>query len=126
VPAKQNLPLPPLVALSDEAPGVGDRPTYDRKEGNVNIVKTRLLAIPLALTISGFAVPSAYSQNVDSKTGVGQRGTPVAPSTDPSQAGSTSTPRPPAGLAKSGTPVEGSKEAMSGKMDQSKVKAKGP
>jgi hypothetical protein len=69
----------------------------------VSILRTQLAAIPLALMIGGFISP-AYSQS-ESKTGVGQRGTPVAPSTDPSQAGSTSTPRRPPGMAKGGTPV---------------------
>ncbi len=63
-------------------------------------IRTRLAVIPLALMIGSLISP-AYSQS-ESKTGEGQRGTPVAPSTDPSQA---STPRPPPGLAKSGTPV---------------------
>jgi hypothetical protein len=60
-----------------------------------------MLAIPLALMIGGIAVPSAYSQS-ESKTGAGARGTPVAPSTEPSQANAS---RPPPGMEKSGTPV---------------------
>jgi hypothetical protein len=67
----------------------------------VSSIRTRLAVIPLALMIGSLISP-AYSQS-ESKTGEGQRGTPVAPSTDPSQA--TSTPQPPPGLAKSGTPV---------------------
>ena len=63
-------------------------------------IRTRLAVIPLALMIGSLISP-AYPQS-ESKTGEGQRGTPVAPSTDPSQA---STPQPPPGLAKSGTPV---------------------
>jgi hypothetical protein len=67
----------------------------------VSTIRTRLAVIPLALMIGSLISP-AYSQS-ESKTGEGPRGTPVAPSTDPSQA--TSTPQPPPGLAKSGTPV---------------------
>jgi hypothetical protein len=67
----------------------------------VSTIRTRLAVIPLALMIGSLISP-AYPQS-ESKTGEGPRGTPVAPSTDPSQA--TSTPQPPPGLAKSGTPV---------------------
>ena len=71
----------------------------------MSTIRTRLAVIPLALMIGGLILISpAYSQS-ESKTGVGQRGTPAAPSTEPSQAGSTSTPRPPPGMDKSGTPV---------------------
>jgi hypothetical protein len=81
-----------------------------RREGNVSSTRTRLAVLPLALMIGSLISP-AYSQN-ESKTGEGPRGTPVAPST-PSQA--TSTPQPPPGLAKSGTPVSKDRsEAMGG------------
>jgi hypothetical protein len=69
----------------------------------VSIIRTWLAVIPLSLVIGGLMSP-AQSQT-ESKTGEGPRGTPVAPSTDPSQSGSASTPRPPPGMAKSGTPV---------------------
>ena len=69
----------------------------------MSTIRTWLAVIPLSLVIGGLLSP-AYSQS-DSKTGEGPRGTPVAPSTNPSQAGSASTPRPPPGMAKSGTPI---------------------
>ena len=69
----------------------------------MSIIRTWLAVIPLSLVIGGLLSP-AYSQS-DSKTGDGPRGTPVAPSTNPSQSGSASTPRPPPGMAKSGTPI---------------------
>jgi hypothetical protein len=68
----------------------------------VSTIRAWLAVIPLSLVI-GALLPPAYSQS--DKTGAGPRGTPVAPSTDPSQPGSASTPRPPPGMAKSGTPV---------------------
>jgi hypothetical protein len=69
-----------------------------------------MFAILLALLISGIVVPSAYSQS-ESKTGAGPRGTPVAPSTEPSQA---EAPRPPPGMDRSGTPVaNGNSQSMS-------------
>jgi hypothetical protein len=76
----------------------------------VSIIRTRLAVIPLALMIGGTAIPAAYSQTDSAKTGVEPRGTKVAPSTEPSQA---SSPRPPSGQDKSGTPVskEGSAAA---------------
>ena len=69
----------------------------------MSTIRTWLAVIPLSLVIGGVLSP-AYSQS-DSKTGDGPRGTPVAPSTNPSQSGSASTPRPPPGMAKSGTPI---------------------
>ena len=69
----------------------------------MSTIRTWLAVIPLSLVIGGLLSP-AYSQS-DSKTGEGPRGTPVAPSTNPSQSGAASTPRPPPGMAKSGTPV---------------------
>jgi hypothetical protein len=64
-----------------------------------------MAVVPLALMICNIAITSAYPQTDESKTGVGPRGTKVAPSTDPSQSGSASTPQPPSGVEKSGTPV---------------------
>jgi hypothetical protein len=109
-----------------------------REEGHVSIFRTRLAAISLALMIGGIVTSPVYAQNLDAKnpdaktldakTGTGPRGTPAAPSTDPAQAQSST--RPPVGMAKSGTPVAGSKEnsreAMSGKPDQISGKSKEP
>jgi len=69
----------------------------------VSTFRTWLAVIPLSVVIGGLMSP-AHSQS-ESKTGEGPRGTPVAPSTDPSQSGTESAPRPPPGMAKSGTPV---------------------
>jgi hypothetical protein len=78
----------------------------------VSTIRTRLAVIPLALIIGSLISP-AYAQS-ESKTGVGQRGTPAAPSTEPDSA---STPRPPPGMEKSGTPVskDSSEAAMPAK-----------
>jgi hypothetical protein len=85
--------------------------------------RTRLAVIPLALMIGGLISP-AYSQS-EAKTGEGPRGTPVAPSTDPSQSGSASTPRPPPGMDKSGTPVaKDSSDAMKAQPPATATKTK--
>jgi hypothetical protein len=94
----------------------------------VRFFKTRLAAFPLALVIGGIAIPSVNAQNLENQTGAGPRGTAVAPSTNPSQV--EPTPRPPAGMEKSGTPIahsgDNSREAMSGNAERSGTKPKGP
>ena len=79
------------------------------------------MVLPLALVIGGSMVmPSAYAQNADSKTGVGPRGTKVAPSTNPAQA--EVTPNPPVGMEKSGTPVARSADSEAMSSEQGKPK----
>jgi hypothetical protein len=89
----------------------------------VRILTTRLSTVLLVLALVGINLP-AYSQNDDAKTGTGPRGTPVAPSTNPSQAGSASTLKSPPGMEKSGTPVSPSTDTATAKSDQTKAKGK--
>ena len=56
----------------------------------MRVLKPRLMLVPLALVFA-VGTSTAYSQQTEpSKTGEGPRGTKVAPSTDPSQAGTPS------------------------------------
>ena len=85
----------------------------------MSIIRKPLVMALFALAMSSTVVP-AYAQSDDSKTGTGPRGTPAAPSTNPSQANSTL--KPPPGMDKSGTPVAPAMDTAANKSEQTKAK----